>query len=338
MPANKYALLRYRIIDRAIRSKGKPFPSKETLREACEEALYGSDGERISSSTIDKDIWAMRNEGGLGYYAPIKFSKEYGGYYYEDPDYTIAEVPLNEDDLMAIRAAAETLYQFRDVPLFKQFDSAIEKIMDRMRISEADTQKRENEIIQFERFGNYQGSEYLQPLFIAASDQRVVRLSYKKFGSDSISSYELLPRILKEYRSRWYAIGTELNSMSSRTFGLDRVVGVEVLEVRPDIMNPFDSEQFFKHAIGISVSSEDPEKIRLEFNERLTPYIMSQPLHGSQQIIEMKEDGVVLDIMVQISIELVSIILGYGADVKVVSPHHLKTKVKQALTDCLNLY
>ena len=76
-------------------------------------------GEHISMSTIDKDIWAMRNEGELGYYAPIKFSKEYGGYYYEDPEFTISEVPLNDDDLNAIQAAAETLYQFRDIPLFK---------------------------------------------------------------------------------------------------------------------------------------------------------------------------------------------------------------------------
>ena len=64
MPANKYALLRYRIIDRCITQKS--YPTKEDLRAACEEALYGSDGENISISTIEKDIWAMRNESELG--------------------------------------------------------------------------------------------------------------------------------------------------------------------------------------------------------------------------------------------------------------------------------
>ena len=61
MPANKYALLRYRIIDRCISNSLNPFPTKEDLRSACEEALYGSDGENISISTIEKDIWAMDN-------------------------------------------------------------------------------------------------------------------------------------------------------------------------------------------------------------------------------------------------------------------------------------
>ncbi|MFM9984219.1 MAG: hypothetical protein ACKVOK_03255, partial [Flavobacteriales bacterium] len=68
MPANKYALLRYRVIDRCLKNKGKPYPTREDLRQACEEDLYGAGGEAISLSTIDKDIWAMKNEGELGYY------------------------------------------------------------------------------------------------------------------------------------------------------------------------------------------------------------------------------------------------------------------------------
>lgn len=338
MPANKYALLRYRIIDRAIRSKGKPFPSKDDLREACEEALYGSAGERVSASTIDKDLWAMRNEGGLGYYAPIRFSKEQGGYYYEDADYTIAEIPLNDDDLTAIRAAAQTLYQFREIPLFKQFDAAIEKIMDRMTISQADKASRASEVIQFERIGSYQGSEFLQPLFEACSEGRTVHLRYQKFGLDTLADYTIAPHILKEYRSRWYVIGTELKSGTLRTFGLDRVKGVEVDETKPSVKPNFDSAQFFKHAVGITVSGEKPEKVRLEFTERLAPYVISQPIHGTQHVVLDSEGSVVVEIEVQVSVELVSLVLGYGADVKVLSPNHLREQVKQALTDCLGEY
>ena len=79
MPANKYALLRYRIIDRCLTNKAKPFPSKEDLRQECEDVLYGSDGINISTSTIEKDMWAMRNESELGYYAPIEYHKTHKG-------------------------------------------------------------------------------------------------------------------------------------------------------------------------------------------------------------------------------------------------------------------
>ena len=120
MPANKYALLRYRIIDRCLTNRMRPYPTKEDLRQACEEGLYGSEGEHISISTIDKDLWAMRNENELGYHAPIVYNAEHRGYEYEDPDYSISGLNLQEQDLQALRFATLTLLQFRDMPVFQQ--------------------------------------------------------------------------------------------------------------------------------------------------------------------------------------------------------------------------
>ena len=102
MPANKYALLRYRIIDDCLTNKARKFPTKEDLQYACEQALYGSSGERVSVSTIEKDMWAMKNESELGYYAPIAYSKLEKGYYYTDPEYTIKEISLSEENHVAL--------------------------------------------------------------------------------------------------------------------------------------------------------------------------------------------------------------------------------------------
>ena len=96
MPHIKNALIRYRIIDRCLRNKYAPYPSKSKLREACEEALYGSfDGVNICDSTIEKDMFAMKME----HDAPIKYSKRFGGYYYQDPNFTINDIPLTEENL-----------------------------------------------------------------------------------------------------------------------------------------------------------------------------------------------------------------------------------------------
>ena len=81
MPHIKNALIRFRIIDKMLRNKYKPFPSKKDLREACEESLYGSvGGEHICDSTIEKDLFTMKME----HDAPIKYSKMERGYYYLD--------------------------------------------------------------------------------------------------------------------------------------------------------------------------------------------------------------------------------------------------------------
>ena len=77
MQAIKNALLRYRIIDRAIRNEYISYPSKKDLRQLCEDEIFGSsDGTHICDSTIEKDLFAMRME----HDAPIAYSKKDKGY------------------------------------------------------------------------------------------------------------------------------------------------------------------------------------------------------------------------------------------------------------------
>ena len=110
MPFNKYALLRYRIIDRCLTNTARPYPTKEDLREACEEALYGdAGGGAISLSTIEKDLYAMRFETELGFHAPIAFCRRNHGYHYTDPEYSVAELRLNDDELDAIRGYLQAI-------------------------------------------------------------------------------------------------------------------------------------------------------------------------------------------------------------------------------------
>ncbi|MBT3646652.1 MAG: WYL domain-containing protein [Flavobacteriales bacterium] len=337
MPANKYALLRYRIIDRCIRNPRNPFPSKEDLRYSCEEALYGSDGEHISMSTIDKDIWAMRNEGELGYYAPIAFNKFEGGYHYEDPEYTISELPLNDIDLEAIQDAANTLFQFRDIPLFRQFDTAIEKILDRMKVSTTDDHS-EQEVIQFERTGAYQGAEFLEAVYAAARAQTQLEFEYQKFESEETQSLVLEPYLIKEYRGRWYVIGYDVDKGSIRTYSLDRFVSAKTTEMPFKSKPEFDRMKFFKHAIGITVTDNEPVEVVLKFSSRLTPYIRTQPLHESQVILRKESDGLVVQLNVLNTIELITQILGFGDQVEVLEPIDLRTSVKAALISCVEKY
>ena len=170
MPANKYALLRYRIIDKCLSNTARPFPSKSDLREACEEALYGSIGEHISASTIEKDLWAMRNESELGYYAPIAYSKANTGYFYDEEDYSIQNISLSDHDLNAIKLAAHTLNQFREIEIFADYNSAIDKIMNRLAVH-PDHGENERITIQFESSPGTAGQQYLNTL-ISSIDQK----------------------------------------------------------------------------------------------------------------------------------------------------------------------
>lgn len=207
MPHIKNALIRYRIIDKALRNKYKTYPSKEDLRYACEEELYGdSIGRHICDSTIEKDMYAMKME----HDAPIKYSKKNGGYYYTDPEFSINEIPLSSDDIDSIKFAASTLAQFKDAAIFKQFGFALNKIIERVSVSEETNTDESDKYVQFERGTTLRGSEHLPLLLNAIKERKITYFEYKSFVSSQQKKRKVVPLLLKEYRNRWYLISYDL--------------------------------------------------------------------------------------------------------------------------------
>jgi len=334
MPANKYALLRYRIIDRCLTNPGKPFPTKEELRQACEEALYGSDGEHISISTVEKDLWAMRNEADLGYYAPIEYHRDERGYHYTEEGYSINDVQLNDDDLDAIRFATNTLIQFRDLPIFQQFDQALGKIADRLAVSPNLDTEGMDKYIQFESTPHASGSEHLAPLLQAIRERHGIRLGYTKFRADSdvATHYTLHPYLLKEYRNRWYLLGWDADKQQIRTFGCDRIVTLDVQEdVRFHVESTFKASDYFAHALGITVLGDaEPEDVRFECDTVLAKYLTTQPLHHSQVIVEERNRHVV-SLRVMPTFELLQWLQAHASEITILQPGHIKNTVIQSL-------
>ena len=67
-------------------------------------------------------------------------------------------------------------------------------------------------------------------------------------------------------------------------------------------------------------------------------YLLTQPLHDSQIIIEESQDAFLLEIEVYLTYELIERILGYGEDVKIISPDKLKDKVTDRFNKALGQY
>lgn len=321
MPHIKNALIRYRIIDRCIRNKYNPFPSKQDLREACEESLYGGiNGEHICDSTIEKDMFAMKME----HDAPIRYSKREKGYYYDDPEFTINDIPLTDDDKDALSFAAKTLMQFKDVALFRQFGSAIDKIADRIALSSEDDA---DQFIQFETSASEGGSEYLPMLIEAIRRKLWVRFEYASFVSGELKPRKVIPLLLKQYRNRWYLISYDESKSDYITYALDRIEELELTKESADRPMDFNPDNYFKHSIGITSGNSQPEIVRLEVSTVAARYLDSLPLHASQKVIEMKDEGFIFGLNVNITEELIREILSYGGEVRVLQPESLRKVV-----------
>jgi predicted DNA-binding transcriptional regulator YafY len=328
MPFTKNALLRYRVIDKCLRNRYKPFPGMQDLREACEELLYGSSGEHISSSTIEKDLRDMRENALLGFFAPIKYSRVEKGFYYEDEDYSIDRKPLNSAEIAAIQFASETLMQFREAGVFSVFSSAIEKMFGQLHIVSSLQDSDMMEVIQFESIPKAKGLEWIPKLYDAIREKKEIMLQYRKFGSGSADRLIFHPYVLKEFRNRWYVAGFSISRQKIISLGLDRIQSQELTGDAFVRRDDFDAKSYFRDSYGITEAGLQAEQVILAFEPLQGPYLRSQPIHDSQYILLSDEKEFRISLKVRLTYELRQMILSYGPAVKVLEPASLADEIR----------
>ncbi|MCU0423526.1 MAG: WYL domain-containing protein [Bacteroidia bacterium] len=332
MPKNKNAFIRYRIIDGALRNKHKKFPSKQELIEAC------SGLGKVSARTIDHDIYDMKHDEELGYFAPILYSYKENGYYYSDPNYSINNLPLKQEDIYALEFACSLLKQFEGISTVKQFMQSVEKIEDYVNLRNVYGNDDFMEVIETEQGVIQKGSEYLGVLLKHIKEQESSILHYDSINSKSIKIYHIHPYVLKEYRNRWYVVGWVTEKEKMQIFALDRIKSIVPGKQSFTRLSKFSPADYFKYSFGISVLEHTPENVVLHFSPSEAPYIKSLPLHHSQTILQDDEKAFIIQLTVAPSYELLAQILGYGEKVVIIQPESLKQKHIQALKSALLKY
>lgn len=327
MPSTKLAFFRYLHIDRMLRNKQRKYPSKEELLQACQEK-YGVH----SLSTIEKDIKAMREE----FEAPIKYFRKHQGYAYTDPRYRFLGLRhLSEEEREALGFVEQLLEEFRDLPLFDSFSDAVDKVLDGIEITKNYQQSRHKKVW-IDKSPYVKGTELLHNLISWVSEETVLKLVYKKHDAKELSTYNVHPYLLREHQNFWYLLGAvPEKQFEIRTFGIDRIQRVSPL---PDDFVPphaidFDPAAHFAHCLGVTVYRDrKPEPIRLQFSPTMSKYVTANPMHHSQDVLEVKSDGTTtIALFLVVNPELRNTILSYGEHVQVLAPSSLADSIRQEL-------
>ncbi len=333
MPANKFATIRYHVIDKMLRNKYKPYPSVDDIMDKCSEVLL----KPISKSSIEKDIRAMKYDEALGYFAPIEFSRTYKGYFYDEEDYSIDSVPLNSDEIEAVRFATNILNQFKNIAIFKDYQNAIDKVLDKVNLTGNNAVENDN-FIQFENTPTINGNEFLAPLLNAIRQKKMVNFIYKSFKSTDSKNRIIEPYLLKEHNNRWYLIGIEKESKALKVFGLERMNSVNVMGESFDRDETFKPKEFFQYSIGITANPNlKKELVKFECNPVLVQYLETQPIHWSQKVSK-SEHSVIVSLEVFLTFELEQLLVGFGNEVKLLQPKILVDSIVKKHQEAINLY
>jgi predicted DNA-binding transcriptional regulator YafY len=334
MPVNRNALIRFRTIDNCLRNRQRRW-TLDDLIEACSEALYDYEGidKGVSKRSIQMDIQMMRSDK-LGYNAPITvLEKKY--YTYEDPDYSITNIPLTDQDLGKLTEVVEILRQFKGFSHFQELSGMVQRLENKI----YSARTKQEPIIDFEKNENLKGLEHIETLYQAIIRKCTVRLCYQSFKARVPNTFHFHPYYLKEYRNRWFVIGIKKKGTPIMTLALDRILSIEDCEVKYVPRQDFNLATFLNDVVGVTVNQNaQAEKVLLFADHETAPYILTKPIHHSQQVVENSPTGVTVALNVQLNFELEREILGFGDRIKVVAPEKLRRRIKDTLEHALDLY
>ncbi len=333
MPVNKNALIRYKRIDQCLCNPYRKW-TLDDLVEECAEALYEYEGIRrgVSVRTVQGDIQMMRSDK-LGYEAPIEVY-EHKYYRYSDPEYSITKLPISQTDLKTMKEAVDMLRQFEDFDHFTEMSDVVSRLQDNLAIANG-----KRSIVDFERNSNLRGLKFLNPLYNYINNRIVITVKYKSYLSKKVQNYTVHPHLLKEYRNRWFLFCTTNWNRRVINLALDRIEKIdEEVHIPYRDNREFNPEVYFKNMIGVSKTGY-VDKIEFIASKEQVGYILTKPLHSSQEIKETRDDGsVVFEIAIEPNVEFYQLMMSISDSVKVLSPQRVVNELQRRLNKAISQY
>jgi predicted DNA-binding transcriptional regulator YafY len=307
MPISKNFELRKKWLDQYISGNLANY-TKDELLDRLNDQLEIEDHSPISKRQLDYDIDAMKELASKDH-VELYYDKVARRYRYDKEGYSITGIPIDKKDIEVLTQALAILKQIQGLHQTKELGNIIDRLGERLGIS---TRELEH-IIQFDQVPDLQGLDHLNGLLMKVIEKSVLKIYYQPFEKD-IEEHIIHPYFLREYNNRWYVFGKDEQSGKIFNLPLDRIREFEEYYVPFDEKSRVNPSEYFKDIVGVTRLDKPVETIRLRLKKPRAYYALTKPIHGSQKVIEQKDDSIIIELKVIPNKELESIILSFGKD------------------------
>ncbi len=327
MPLNRATLIRISTIDKCLQNHYRRWTLNDLI-DACTDALAEFEGRKnpVSRRTIQNDLSLMRSDR-LGYNAPIVV-RDNKYYVYEDPDYSITHLPLNDEGLDALNSALDILRQLQGFPQLASSIDTISKLNEQISRQTGTSAP----AMDMEHVEGYSGAQFIGVIYDAVRKHQTIVIEYQSFKARQAQALAVYPYLLKEYRNRWFLIGEKTDNQVPQVniFALDRIHSVTLDKEHPfRRCVDFDPATFFDDTVGVTKTIHDKaRRVVIRIDRDQTPYVETKPFHRSQKVVNRFRDGSIqISLQVVLNNELERLILGFGGHVEVIAPPELRARI-----------
>ena len=180
--------------------------------------------------------------------------------------------------------------------------------------------------------------EHLPIVLDALKQNRRIRFSYKSYTrSLPTDGIVLEPYFVKIFKQLWYVIGLNVKDNQIKTYALDRMSQLNLLQETFDMPENIDPSEFFKDCFGIITNKNSAKRIVLRVEPTQAKYFRALPLHHSQQE-EVHDHYSVFTYKMRITYDLKEELMSHGASIEVLEPKELKLLIRDELEKALKNY
>jgi len=287
------------------------------------------DALEISPATFKRDLEYLRDR----LHAPVVWDAEAGGYRYDkvpDGRFALPGLWFNEAEALAL-VTMEHLLSSLDksgflgphiAPLRAKLNGILgagnaEADEVRKRIRLLAFAPRKLSLAHFEAIGH------------ATLKRRRIHIAYYARSTDAVSKRDVSPQRLIHYRENWYLDAWCHLRNDLRSFAIDGIRELRVLEEPAREVKVAALEEHLATGYGI-VRGGDVKLAKLRFSAERARWVQSEVWHPEQTSGSDPKGRYTLELPYRDDRELILEIMKHGADVEVLAPDDLRTKVRDA--------
>lgn len=333
MPSNKNAVSRYKFIDELLSDRHHYYDIHD-ITERCNKSLIDMGQPTVSQRCIEMDIKYLEY---APFFADIERFRIEGKrcIRYSNPSFSIFTKELSNDEKNLLSEVLNTLGQFEGLVNFEW--------LNRFKIGLGLYEQKK--VISFSNNPYLKNSNLLGALFEVISNKNVILLKYHTFTDKSKKDIILHPFLLKQYNNRWFLLGAADYDKAILSFALDRIDDFEVKPQTKYYECSINIEEQFDDIVGVTIPKERKlDNIVLWSSEQSFNYIITKPIHGSQKVINNKEEehfyrekyilpenGHLIKLKCIINYELKRELLSFFDELIVLEPETLRNELSETI-------
>lgn len=191
-------------------------------------------------------------------------------------------------------------------------------------------------------------NEHLGHLFKAIEHNQWINIEYIKYYNNperKAKRYERIePYCLKLFERRWYVIchTAEKNDEKDngmRTFSLDQISKLEVMNTTFKLPKNFDAKDYFDDVYGITTGMNGEfQTIEVKVDADRANYLRELPLHHSQKETVFEKDYSIFTYELRPSNDFYQALLHQGTHIEVLSPPNVREEFAEIVREMAEKY